>query len=316
MPRQRDTEAASPPEPSAGPTRWGQDRRLEFIDFRLCWDGRINRSDLTGFFGISVPQASLDISRYLELAPQNLSYDRRARTYLAADSFVPLYPSSNPSRYLNEVLATASGILATEASFVGWRPPRGFVPNPGRELNAGNLGTLLRAIRERAGVTVLYQSMSRPEPLTRTLTPHAIAHDGFRWHVRAFCHTRRLFLDFVIARMHAVALAEAAGPAPSEDVEWRTLVRLVLVPNPSLGLSHRRAIELDYGMEAGQVELECRQALLFYLLRHLGLDDERPLRPEVQQVVLKNRKDVSKFLAGPPSNAAAPAQGAATPHLG
>ena len=44
--------------------RWGQERRLEFIDFRLYWEGRINRSDLIDFFGISVPQASLDLAKY------------------------------------------------------------------------------------------------------------------------------------------------------------------------------------------------------------------------------------------------------------
>ena len=38
--------------------RWGQERRLEFIDYRLRWDGQINRSSLTDFFGISVPPVS------------------------------------------------------------------------------------------------------------------------------------------------------------------------------------------------------------------------------------------------------------------
>ena len=43
---------------------WGQERRLEFIDFRLLWEGRLNRADLTTFFRISVPQASLDLAKY------------------------------------------------------------------------------------------------------------------------------------------------------------------------------------------------------------------------------------------------------------
>ena len=48
------TEATAPAEP----LRWGTERRLEFIDFRLYWEGRVNRADLTREFGISVPQAS------------------------------------------------------------------------------------------------------------------------------------------------------------------------------------------------------------------------------------------------------------------
>jgi hypothetical protein len=49
-------------------------------------------------------------------------------------------------------------------------------------------------------------------------------------------------------------------------------------------------------MSDGEAILECRQALLFYLLAHLGLDKERTDAPEKQQVVLKNRKAIEKYL--------------------
>ena len=85
---------------------WGLESRLQFIDFRLRWERRINRMDLTEHFGISVPQASLDISKYMELAPSNLTYDRSSKTYTAAQSFHPLYQRSSAQRYLAELLAT------------------------------------------------------------------------------------------------------------------------------------------------------------------------------------------------------------------
>ena len=44
---------------------WGVERRYEFIEFRLYWQGRINRSDLMEVFGISVQQASKDLSNYI-----------------------------------------------------------------------------------------------------------------------------------------------------------------------------------------------------------------------------------------------------------
>ena len=34
-------------------SKWNQTRRLEFIDFRLAVDGRLNRADLVAFFNIS-----------------------------------------------------------------------------------------------------------------------------------------------------------------------------------------------------------------------------------------------------------------------
>jgi predicted DNA-binding transcriptional regulator YafY len=248
------------------------------------------------FFGISVPQASLDIARYLELAPKNLTYDRSARVYLATSSFSPLFGTSSSQRFLNELLASESGVLDQDSSFVGWRPPIAIVPTPGRTLSAGTLAVLIRAIRDRTGVRVLYQSLSDPEPSSRTLSPHAFAHDGFRWHVRAYCHKRSQFLDFVIARILEIEPAEGAGPGPAKDITWQMMVELILAPHPKLTSSHRKAIELDYGMVDGRVRLACRQALLFYLLNHLRLDSDSAGRPEALQIVLENRDAVDVYL--------------------
>jgi len=141
--------------------------------------------------------------------------------------------------------------------------------------------------------------MTRPQPTSRTLSPHALAHDGFRWHARAYCHTRKEFRDFVIARVLEVNGSEPAATASAEDdQEWHTIVPLVLVPHPNLSESHRRAIELDFGMKDGQIEFQCRQAFLFYALRHLRLDLEQSARPEAQQIALKNRASSRQFMAG------------------
>jgi hypothetical protein len=281
---------------SRAPGRWSQDRRLEFIDFRLQWDGRLNRSDLTDFFGISVPQASLDIAKYTELASTNLSYDRSSRVYIASVDFKPLYPSSDSGRYLNDLLSQASGLGSGQSSFVTWAPPVATVPHPGRTIRIDVLVALLRAIRERHAIRVLYQSMTRPQPTLRTISPHALAHDGFRWHARAYCHTRSQFLDFVVARMLEIDGFEPAAASPDDDLKWHTIVPLVLIPHPELSKSHRLAIELDFGMKDGQVQFYCRQAFLFYALRHLRLDLEDAAKPEAQQIALKNRAEVEKYM--------------------
>jgi len=277
--------------------RWGQERRLAFIDFRLRWEGRINRSDLTDFFSISVPQASLDIARYMELAAKNLQYDRSSRVYLATDEFHPLHAGTQPERYLNELLAETEGTLEPEACFIGWHPSTAGVPRPGRTVAADTLAALLKAMREGTGLKVVYQSMSRPTPNSRTISPHAFAYDGFRWHVRAFCHSREDFRDFVLGRILEVQGAEPAGVPASEDAAWNTILTLVIAPNPNLSPGGQRAIELDYGMHNGEVELKCRQALLFYTLKRLGLNHRSDVQPEVQQIVLKNQADLTPYLA-------------------
>lgn len=276
--------------------RWSQDRRLEFVDFRLRWDGRLNRGDLTEFFGISVPQASLDIAKYMELAPGNLTYDRSSRTYVASPTFNPLFSTSDADRYLNELLVKCSGLNAEHSSFLAWAPPVATVPSPGRTLRVEVLVGLLRAIREGCAIHVLYQSMTSPGPAARTLTPHALAHDGFRWHARAYCHTRKAFRDFVIARILEISGFDKAEVKSDGDKEWHTIVPLVLVPHPKLSESHKRAVELDFGMSDGQVEFQCRQAFLFYALRHLRLDLDGRAKPEAQQIALKNRTSVEAFM--------------------
>ena len=101
--------AFAPEDDTPRPSSWSQDRRLKFIDFRLRWEGRINRTDLTRFFDISMPQASGDLSKYAEAAPGNLLYDRRAKAYLRTEFFAPLYSRSASNTYLNELLTLEAG---------------------------------------------------------------------------------------------------------------------------------------------------------------------------------------------------------------
>lgn len=291
---------ASPPAPSGkASAKWSQERRLEFVDYRLQWEGKLNRSDLMDVFGISVPQASLDIARYMELAPENTRYDRSARVYQAGERFTPAFDTGEPGRYLNDLLGLVSGLGSKDSSFIGWVPPVAVAPIPTRVIPGGILVCLLRAIRTGQTVIADYQSMSRPAPTRRVLAPHAIAFDGFRWHARAYCFARKDFRDFVLARMLSV---ESGEPSPIDvalDTPWTTNVRVVLIPHPQLSESRRRVVELDYGMTDGEAVLECRQALLFYLLKHLGFNQSQG-GSMTKQVALKNEAELRALL--PPVN--------------
>lgn len=277
---------------------WGPERRLEFIDFRLQWDGRLNRSDLMEHFGISVPQASADIAAYAELAPHNLAYDRSARVYVASPGFSPVFPSTTAEHYLNDLLALNAKVLPPEGSFVGWAPSVAMAVSPARSVPPAILVSVVRAIRGRSAVQLLYQSMSRPEPSWREVSPHALGHDGFRWHVRAFCHARGAFRDFVFARALEVREAGPTKVQSEDDVAWRTPAKLVLEPNAGLSASRRKVVELDYAMTKGQVTLETRQAMLYYVLQRLGLSRDGEIRPEAQQIQLKNASEVNAILEG------------------
>ena len=68
---------------------WGVKMRLEFIEFRLFWEERINRADLISVFNISIPQASADFSKYHKLFPGNMTYDMKGKFYYASPNFKP-----------------------------------------------------------------------------------------------------------------------------------------------------------------------------------------------------------------------------------
>lgn len=277
------------------PARWGQERRLEFIDFRLLWDGRVGRPDLVSFFSISVPQASLDLAKYRELAPQNTVYDGTQRTYLATESFVPLFARFSAEGYLGRLLAIEAGMLEPNSTFLGWRPPVSVVRDPSREVDPTVLRSILVAIREHRTVLANYQSMTSPDLKSRKITPHAIAFDGSRWHVRSYCHTHNDFRDFVLARISQVSMDERSQVDGSEDSEWNREIEVVIAPHPELSATQKRAIEFDFGMAEGRLVLRTREALLFYLLRHLGLLPKSTQGVLTDQVVLENKKDLESF---------------------
>ncbi len=48
--------------------RWGVERQLEFIEFRLFWEGHVNRGDLMSAFAVSANQAPTDLNRNIGMA--------------------------------------------------------------------------------------------------------------------------------------------------------------------------------------------------------------------------------------------------------
>jgi predicted DNA-binding transcriptional regulator YafY len=275
--------------------RWSFEQRLEFIELRLFWDGKINRSNIVDHFGISVPQASSDLAAYQALAPDNLHYDKSRKTYVASNKFKPAVTRPTARKYLSQLRAIEDGVLERQETWLPWVPSFATVPLVRRRLDTGRLRAILRAIRHSHAIHVEYQSFSRPRATERWITPHALGFDGFRWHLRAWCHEHDEFRDFVLARLLAVRGSRPERIDPLQDRQWHTMLTMRLAPHPRMKGGQRKAIELDYGMEHGHTEVQTRVCLSYYLERHLGLDlDPDNIPPERQQIVLENRREVEE----------------------
>lgn len=277
--------------------RWGIGRRLAFIDFRLYWEGRINRKDLTEFFGISVPQASADLRKYQEKAPNNIQYNKRGKFYFATQKFKPVFISPDSSDYLAQLRLLSDGILKEGESFLGYVPCFDTIPNPARSVDPELLRNILKAIKDKMSLEIEYQSMSRAQPIWRRIVPHTLAYDGYRWHVRAYCYIRKTFRDFLLARILRIKDHQPDEIDSSADIRWHNFIEVKIAPHPGLTETQKRIIERDYGMENGAGMIKVRAALYFYLAKRLGLDEECESRPpQQQQIILVNRDEINANL--------------------
>lgn len=266
---------------------WSAVQRLQFIEFRLLWEGHVNRSDLIETFGISVPQSTLDFREYMERAPGNMDYDKRLRHYFPTSTFKPVFISDRAEGYLSQLTALAvSGENQSIPGLIGATPSFDILPAPERRVDSNTLQQLLKSMRERLSIEIHYQSLSSPNPNWRRISPHSLASDGLRWHVRAYCHAKEEFRDFVLGRIMDIRDEQASGISATADTEWNELIKVTIAPNPALTADQHKIIERDYSMKQGVAEIRVRRSLLFYLKRRLGLDDGAEKSPASQQVII------------------------------
>lgn len=279
--------------------RWGVEQRLEFIEFRLFWEDGLNRADITRYFGVSVPQASNDLSLYHELAGHNIRYDRSQKRYFKADAFKPLFLKPDADRYLNYLRSMAEGVMSREETWLSQVPEYDALPLPRRNIEPDSMRAVLEAVRQQRSIEIRYQSLSahRPKPIWRWITPHGFGYDGHRWHVRAFCHIDHSFKDFLLPRiLNTRATGEPGAPA-KQDTIWSEIVTVGLKPHPDLTEDQQRIVAHDYGMQGGRLHMQVRLALLYYLLKRLNLNLNEEKRPgREQHIVLADPQQVRKDL--------------------
>lgn len=279
--------------------RWGLEQRLEFVDFRLYWEGGINRSDITDRFGVSVPQASKDLTLYAMKAPGNLSYDKSAKRYVAASTFKPVFFVPDADRYLTQLRSVADHTVKLEDTWLFNDASAEVMPIPNRRVDVNVLRSILSAIRRQRALKILYQSMNpkRPKPMWRWISPHALGNDGLRWHVRAYCHTDDKFTDFILSRCLNSEGDEPQKMSAEQDVDWREFFNVVLVPNRLLSKGQQDIIAQDYCMTAGQIAIPVRKALLYYFRKRLRLDVATAMdNARETPVVLANKKDFDRTI--------------------
>lgn len=258
---------------ATNPEMWAAMERLRFIERAAFWTGAVNRSDLQSVFGVSQAQASADLQKFQELNPGALMYNLNRKRYEGA---VGMRCEIHQPR-LEEAMAQflGEGVVATPLVRAPMQAEMGLrvaaVTLPVREAGLAVQRAVFRAVLHGLRVRVNYHSLTGKSEGWRWLAPHAFAHDGYRWHVRAWCEKNLAFRDFVLSRMKAAELPVEVAVVPETDVEWETWEEIVLVPAAQLSEAEKKTVALDYAMRGGKLRLRVRKAMRGYTLGHLRL---------------------------------------------
>lgn len=267
---------------------FSQKQRLSFIDFSLLFKGSINRKELTEKFEMGMANATRDLTLYKELAPQNIDFNAKDRTYLQAKKFNPLF-SYNSKQTLAKLSHKISdgfdGVM--EVAFPVDAPLQLNVPD------IFIVAKTVQAVLKGKAISIIYTSLSSGSK-AREIVPHTIIDNGLRWHVRGYDRKTNSFRDFVITRISKVTLLDKQVEefeTAIEDNQWMRKMDLHIVPHPT-NVQFPQAIELDYGMEKGMLQLTIRAALVGYLLRRWNVDctEEGSLKGGEYQLWLRNRQ--------------------------
>ncbi len=273
--------------------RWGVRRRLEFIDFRLFWDGRFNRSDMAKTFGISPQQASADVGQYQKIAPGNVTYDPSQKTYKRTDQFEAAFIGNVIEPHLLQLIAIESGWLNSEDTWFHTIPPIEAISLRRKPIAPEVLMHILDAVHNRMEVDIHYGSLTGSIKPIRTIAPHALCYSTGRWYIRSWSKRHNDFREYSLNRIATVANPRPSRIDPVLDFEWVHVMNLVIIPNPILPLERQDTVAWEHGMTDRRLVFPCRLSLSFHLMSEHNLDvDPGVLDPAKQQIVLENREEV------------------------
>lgn len=268
---------------------FAQKRRLAFIDFLLLFKGSFSRGDLTNKFEMGMANATRDIALYRELAADNCEFDSPSKLYRQSKFFSPLFEHD-----ARKTLVKLANNISDGYDAIG---DIHFPVEAPSQLNVPDIfivARLVQAILNNKSVSLIYTSLSSGSA-SRELVPHSIVDNGLRWHVRAFDRKSSSFRDFVLTRISKVKLLDDKAPQQHEDKledhQWKRIMPLQLVSHPN-NVQFPTAIEMDYGMSDGVLNLNVRAALAGYLLRRWNVDctESGSLQGAEYQLYLQNHK--------------------------
>ncbi|MGD8174931.1 helix-turn-helix transcriptional regulator [Marinimicrobium sp. C6131] len=242
--------------------------RLAFVELRLRFVGEMRRQDSVARFGIQSAAASRDLALYRDLAPNNIKYDSKGKSYILGAGFRPVFDFP-PERVLSWLTqGFGDGEPVRLKAWVASESPSRATP-----IDLDVLASVTRAIYQECPLGIEHHSISSGRS-EREIVPFALIDNGFCWLVRAFDRRTNEFRDFALSRIRQPVVLKGQIVAPHEasnqDIQWARTVELELVPHPDQ--PRPEITEMDFGMRGGVLRIKLRAATAGYILRQLNVD--------------------------------------------
>lgn len=265
---------------------FAQKQRLAYIDFKLYFTGMVTRSEIVSHFELGLAAATRDLKFYKDNAPDNMAYDNVEKKYFITTQFKPIFKHD-----ARRTLIKLANNISDGFDSIGDTSFPIESPSPLNVPDIDIIAKLSQAIINQKPISVIYTSLSSGAG-ARELVPHSIVDNGLRWHLRAYDRKSKSFRDFVLTRISKATIqAETSSPEEKmlEDHQWMRMVPLQIIPHPS-NVKYPAAIELDFGMENGMLEVNVRAAMAGYLLRRWNVDctENANLNSSEYQLYLQN----------------------------
>lgn len=253
-------------------------KRNAYIETELLWGDGLTAGRLAQVFGITRPAAQEVIARYRKSFTDQMRYDRSLKRHVPTESFKASFIRDSAIAFLDYLRGQAlvgmyhgdqdwSDLAVTDVDRL-MRP----------DLKMEPMRVVLAALRAQSTVMIDYRSknLEQGSVSVRVVSPHHLIFADDRYHLRAFCHKKARFLDFVLSRIVHAEQTNEGWIGPEDDAEWNEFVEVHVQPNPALPSSVQEAILMGFGSgQSGFRTIRCRKALLFYIERKLFAIDPK-----------------------------------------
>jgi hypothetical protein len=253
----------------------------------------VNRSDLIDAFGSSLRQASTDLSRYLAVPPENMTYDKSAKAYIRGSDFSPHFLQPDARRYLSRFRSIVDDIWGASDTWIGQFSAFDATPTLARAINAKILRSVVASIRRSKSIENRYQTLSSLDSKGHWIVSHATGFDDFRWHARAFCYIDSTFKGFLLSQILEIRCTKPGKASLRADADWQEFVILEIGLRPVLSDAQKKVVSLDYGMKSGKTKIKAQRVFHYYSLKRPGLDTDLIAHcPQDQQIILLNASNI------------------------